>query len=103
MTLVFMAMGACLLMIWALVGSDGLLGVASAVIGIGIQLDSPWWGGAIPTTLGLLLLWVCWNRPRRRRRGMAELGAKSRELRDALARRMEERTITLPALTLDAL
>lgn len=103
MTSLSMAIGACLLVIWGLVRSDGLLGAASVVIGIGIQLSSPWWGGAIPAVLGLLLLLAWWNSRWRRRHGMAGLGARSRELRDALARRMAERTIPLPAPMRDAL
>ena len=71
----------------------GLLGVANLVIGIGIQLSGPAWGGIINTTLGLLLLHAWWNRRHRRRCGTPALGAKFRALRDALARRMQERAI----------
>ncbi len=80
-----------------IVGSDGLLGAANLVIGISIQLSGPAWGGAISTTLGLLLLWTWWNRRRRQQRGTASLGAKSRALRETLARRMAERAIPAPA------
>ena len=91
-----MVAGLALLAASVIIGSDGLLGAANLVIGISIQLSGPAWGGSISTTLGLLLLWTWWNRRRRRRRGIAALGAKSRTLRETLARRMAERTIPVP-------
>ena len=91
-----MVAGLALLAASVIIGSDGLLGAANLVIGISIQLSGPAWGGSISTTLGLLLLWTCWNRRRRQRRGIAALGAKTRTLRETLARRMAERTIPVP-------
>jgi hypothetical protein len=91
-----MVAGLALLAASVIIGSDGLLGAANLVIGISIQLSGPAWGGSISTTLGLLLLWTWWNRRRRRRCGIAALGAKSRTLRETLARRMAERTIPVP-------
>jgi hypothetical protein len=88
--------GLALLAASAIIGSDGLLGAANLVIGISVQLSGPAWGGSISITLGLLLLWTWWNRQRRRRREIAALGAKSRTLRETLARRMAERTIPVP-------
>lgn len=87
-----MVAGLALFAASVIVGSDGLLGAANLVMGISIQLSGPAWGGAISTTLGLLLLWTWWNRRRRRRRRIAALGSKSR----TLARRMAERTIPVP-------
>lgn len=97
MTPVSMAAGACLLVIGVIVRSDGLLGAANLVTGISLQVSGPWWGGAIPATLGFLLLCVWRNRRRRRRNGKAAPGARSQALLDALARRVADRTIPLPA------
>jgi len=85
MTPVFTAAGAC------------PLGAANLVTGIGIQLSGPWRAGAIPVMLGLLLLRAWRNRRRRRRTGTAGPGARSLALPDALARRLADRTIPLPA------
>jgi hypothetical protein len=91
--IVFMTAGFVLFAASLVTRRIGLPGVANLVIGI--QLSGPAWGGIINTTLGLLLLHAWWNRRHRRRCGTPALGAKFRALRDALARRMQERAIPI--------
>jgi hypothetical protein len=76
--------------------SGVLLAVTNLVIGVQVDLSGPP-GGIISITLGLLLL-ASWNRRRRRKgQGAAGPGAKSRALRDALARRMRDQAIPVQA------
>jgi hypothetical protein len=77
----FMVAGVALFAASVIARSDGLLGAGNLVISI--QLSGPAWGGAISTTLGLLLLWDWWNRRRRPQRGMA---APGREVEGAAGR-----------------
>jgi hypothetical protein len=93
---VFLAAGLALLAASIAGGSDGMLSAANLMTGTGVAFSGPAWGGAIPVTLGLLLL--AWhNRRGRGRRGLAWLGAKSKALLDALAQRLAKRTIPVLA------
>lgn len=93
MGIIFITAGSVLFVAPMIVRSLTLIGTANLVIGIGIQLSGPVWGGIINTTLGLLLLYAWWNRRHRRHRGTSALGAKSRALREALAKRLQERSV----------
>jgi hypothetical protein len=92
----FLITGTALFAVSVLAGKDWMMAVTSLVIGVQIERSGPP-GGVINITLGLLLLLVVWNRRRRKRGGAAAAGAKSRALRDALARHMRNRAI--PVLT----
>jgi hypothetical protein len=101
MGIVFLTTGTALFAASLLTGSHWLMAVTNIVIGIQIERCGPP-AGVISITLGLLLLLVSWTRRRgRRREGVAAAGAKSRALRDALARRMRDRAIPAPAATFD--
>jgi membrane protein implicated in regulation of membrane protease activity len=91
--IVFITVGSVLFAAPMIIRSLAVIGAANLVIGIGIQLSGPAWGGTINTTLGLLLLYAWWNRRNRRHRGTSALGAKSRALREALAKRLQERSV----------
>jgi hypothetical protein len=92
----FLTTGTVLLAVSVLTRSQWLLAVTSVVVGVQIERAGPP-AGVINITLGLLLLLVLWNRRRRDRERPAAAGAKSRALRDALARRMRDRAIPVPA------
>lgn len=97
MGIVFLTTGTVLLAASVLTRSLWLLAVTSVVVGVQIERAGPP-AGVINVTLGLLLLRVLWNRRQRRNRARpATAGAKSRALRDALARRMRDHAIPVPA------
>jgi hypothetical protein len=77
--------------------SEWLMAVTNVVVGVQVERVGPP-AGVINITLGLLLLLVLWNRRQRRNRERpATAGAKSGALRDALARRMRDLAIPVPA------
>ena len=73
MGIIFITAGSVLFVAAMIVRSLTLIGTANLVIGIGIQLSGPVWGGIINTTLGLLLLYAWWNRRHRRHRRTSAL------------------------------
>jgi membrane protein implicated in regulation of membrane protease activity len=91
----FIVAGTVLLAASLLTGRGWVIAVNNLVVGVEIERCGPP-GGVISITLGLLLLVVWWNR-RRKREKPAAAGAKSRTLRDALARRMRVHAIPVPA------
>lgn len=97
METVFLTTGTVLFATWVLTRSQWLMAVTSVVVGVQIERAGPP-AGVINITLGLLVLLVLWNRRQRRnRKRPAAVGAKSRALRDALAKRMRDHAVPLPA------
>jgi membrane protein implicated in regulation of membrane protease activity len=97
MGIVFLTTGTVLLAASVLTRSLWLVVVTNVVVGIQVERAGPP-AGVINITLGLLLLLVLWNRRQRRNRERPETaGAKSRALRDALARHMRDLAIPDPA------
>jgi hypothetical protein len=97
MGIVFLTTGTVLLAALVLTRSQWLLAATSVVVGVQIERAGPP-AAVINITLGLLLLLVLWNRRQRRNRQRpATAGAKSGALRDALARRMQDLAIPVPA------
>jgi hypothetical protein len=74
-----------------------LLGAGNLLIGASAAVSGAPQGGAIPLVLGVLLLWMWWNRRGGKKRAREALGEKSRALRDALVRVMRERAVPVPA------
>jgi len=94
---VFLTTGTVLFATWVLTRSQWLMAVTSVVVGVQIERAGPP-AGVINITLGLLVLLVLWNRRQRRnRKRPTAVGAKSRALRDALAKRMRDHAVPLPA------
>lgn len=96
MGIVFLTMDTALFAASLVTRSGWLMAVTNLVIGI--QVERAWPpAGVINITLGLLLLLISWNRRQRRKRKVAAAaGARSRVLRDALARHMRDRAIPVP-------
>lgn len=97
MGIVSLTIGIALFATSVLTRSDRLMAITSIVVGADLERSGPL-AGSINITLGILLLLTLRNRRRRRRhKGTAATGAKSRALRDALARRVRNHAIPVPA------
>jgi hypothetical protein len=93
----FLISGTVLFTVSVLARSDWLTAITCLVAGVWLECSAPP-AGVINITLAFLLLLVLWRRRRRRRHGEpAAAGAKSRALRDALARRMRDLSVPVPA------
>jgi hypothetical protein len=97
MGIVFLTTGTALFAASVLTRSAWLMAVTNVVVGIQLERAGPP-AGVISITLGLLLVLVSWNRrQRRKRKGAQAPGARPRALRDALARHMRDRAVSVPS------
>lgn len=92
----YLSISTALFAVAVIAGSDWLIAITNLVIGVELERCGPP-AGVISITLGLLLLLASLSGRLRRRKGTTAAGAKSRALRDALVRRMQDHAFPVPA------